>query len=322
MIGFLCFLVLLITDRGQIMVRKAHMVTKHGQILVNFTEGTRPPFCEATSDLLLRITPHQSSPLFDPAESTKRYVGVRCKQINAECVCVEKGLQSAVPNVQGVMSNARNSLLWLDPTQIPAECLASLFANWLRNVQSTNNTGLGIVIPSSDKTVLDGDSFRAWTLTSSGYLKREFREINLPVWYPSLPRKYRFLEEIAKAIEPFDIFPIVEFPQIIDYDDEKEIFLHHQLLDQYRTRTRNFIYLNNRSPEEALRTLHETFQVVPRSGKMPRSLVITPGGESISYLVTLLAGVLAEGTFITSEMEIPYSESRGTWGFAIFKKCE
>lgn len=304
------------------MVRKAHMITKYGQILVNFVKGTQVPFYGATSDLLLRITPHQSASLLGHAKGTERHVGVRCKQINVNCVCVRKRLQSTATDVYGVMSAARNSLLWLDPTQIPAECLASLFAHWLRNVQSTSNTGLGIVIPSSDKTVLDENSLRAWTLTSSGYLQREIREIDLPVWYPSLTRKCRFLEEIVKVIEPFDVFPIVEFPQIIDYDTEKEIFLHHQLLDQYRTRTRNFIYLNDGSPEEALRTLHETFQVVPRSGKMPRSLVITPGGRSMSYLVILLAGVLAEGTFITSEIEIPYSESQGTWGFAIFKKRE
>lgn len=305
------------------MVRKAQVATKYGMILVSFIEGKQLPFVSTESDVFLRIVPHQSN---FPArtKSARRMTKVGYKEIDTNCTCVERGTQASVSfdTLMSRMVKERRSLLWLDPTLIPTECLASIFTNWLHNTKPTRNLGLGIVIPSSGDTRYKKDNFRAWTPTSSGVLKKEFEEIELPVWYPSLAREPECLREIANAIALFDVFPIVEFPQIVDYTAEREIALHYYMLDQYRTRTRNFIYLNNKSPAEALITLFGSFDAIPRSGKMPRSLVITPGGKPVSYLVTLLAGVFAEGTFITPEMESPYSETRGTWGFAIFKKCE
>ena len=306
------------------MVRKAQIITKkHGMILVCFIEGKQLPFVSTESDIFLRIVPHQSDFLVK-TKSAKRTTKVGCKEINANCICVEKGTGVSTPFnvVMSTMIKKRRSLLWLDPTLIPTECLASIFANWLHNTKSTTNLGLGIVIPSLENTRSKKDNFRAWVPTSSGFLRKEFEEIQLPVWYPSLAREPECLREIANTIKFFDIFPVVEFPQIIDYAAEREIPFHHYMLDQYRTRTRNFIYLNYNSPAAALITLFGSFEAIPRSGKMPRSLVITPGGKPISYLVTLLAGVFAGGIFITPEMESPYSEARDTWGFAIFKKCE
>lgn len=305
------------------MVRKAQIITKHGMVLVNFIEGKQLPFISAESDILLRILPHQSNfPV--KTKSAKRTTKVGYREINSNCICIEKGTQASIPfdTAMSRMAKKSRSLLWLDPTFIPTECLASIFSKWLYDTKSTTNLGLGIVIPSSENTRSKNDSFRAWTPTSSGVLRKEFKEIELPVWYPSLAREPEFLREIAEAITFFDIFPVVEFPQVISYAAEKGIASHHYVLDQYRTRTRNFIYLNNNSLAEALITLFGSFQALPRSGKMPRSLVITPGGRSISYLVTLLAGVFAGGIFITPERESPYSKARNTWGFAIFKKCE
>jgi len=291
-------------------------------ILVSFVEGKQSPFVYTKTDIFLRIVPHQSN---FPAKikSLKRTTKVGYKEINANCICIEKVTQGSLFDVViSRMAKESKSLLWLDPTMIPTECLASIFTNWLINTKSTTNLGLGIVIPSTENTKFKKDNYKAWTPTPSGILRKKFEEIKLPVWYPSLTREPECLKEIANAIKPFDILPVVEFPEIINYAAEREIALHYYMLDQYRTRTRNFIYLNNKSPAEALITLFGSFDAIPRTGKMPRSLVITPGGKPISYLVTLLAGVFAGGIFITPEMESPYPEARDTWGFAIFKKCE
>jgi len=306
------------------MVRKTHIVTKkHGMILVSFIKGKQPPFISTELDILLRIAPHQTN-LLDSKKSAKRKTKIGYKEISANCVCVEKEIvrSKSFDDVMAEMIKEGKSIFWLDPTLIPTECLASIFTTWLHKTKSTTNLGLGVIIPFSESTKFKTGNFKTWAPTSSRVLEKRVEEIKLPIWYPSLACDPQYLREIANSITFFDIFPVVEFPQIIDYAAEKEIAAHHYMLDQYRTRTRNFIYLNNNSPTEALITLFESFEAIPRGGKMPRSLVITPGGNPISYLVTLLAGVLAEGIFATAVGERPYSEARDTWGFAILKKVD
>jgi hypothetical protein len=306
------------------MVRRANIITKQGDmILASFFEEEQLRFSNPTLERSLLITPHQSTSLVETRKVADKK-NSRCKEVNVKCVCIEKNLrqESSFDDTMSTMIRERNSLLWLDPTRIPTECLACVLAKWLRNTKPTDQISLGIMIPLSIKTPHDNGNFKAWVPTPHGPLKKDFEDTELLIWYPSLDRAPKFLQEITNRIKPFDIFPIVEFPQIIDYGKEKKTTLHHQLLDQYRTRTRNFIYLNNKSPEEALKTLFGSFQAISHNGKMPRSLIITPGGEPVTYLVTLLAGIFAGGTFITLEAETPFAEPQGMWGFAVFKKCE
>jgi hypothetical protein len=304
------------------MVRGAQMITKYGVILVNFIEGKQLPFSNTPSDVLLEIAPHQSDSLVN-IKSIKKSANVGQKNINASCVCIENNpkTRNSLDTLFLKSIKEGKSLLWLDPTLIPTECLGCTFAKWLKNTKPTDNISLGVVIPQSDIVSSVKNNFKAWVAMSRGPLKKEFEEIDLPVWYPSLNRKPEFFEKVTSAVKPFDVFPIVEFPRVIDYDSEKEIAAHHFILDRYRTRTRNLIYLNNKSPEEALKTLFGSFKAISRNGKMPRSLLVTPGGTSISYIITLLAGVFSDGTFITPEMETPFPKRMNIWGFAILKKA-
>lgn len=305
------------------MVRKAQMTTKFGGVIANFVEGRELPFSSTASDVLLQMVPHQSNSL-DKTKIMKKGANVGQKEITASCACIEKNVKKAnsLDVLFQKMSKGGNALVWLDPTLMPIECVSYVISKWLDTTRPTDNIGLGIIIPESNNATSWTEDFEAWTSTPSGPLKKSLEANDLLVWYPSLNRSSKFLEKITTAIKPFDIFPIVEFPQVIDYTSEKEIAAHHSLLDSYRTRTRNLIYLNCKSPEEALKTLFESFEAISRNGKMPRSLLVTPGGTSVSYLTTLLAGVFSGGIFITPKMEIPYPELRGIWGFAIFKKCE
>lgn len=303
------------------MAQMAHIVTKYGMILVNFIEGKQLPFCNTEYDVLLRIVPHQSSSLVE-LKNSKRIANVGKKDISIGCVCMgnsPKKIES-LDDLLAKTTKEKGSLVWLDPTPLPIECLSCIIHKWLEAISPADNAGLGIVIPQSNSFTLSKSNFKAWISTSVGPLRKDLDENVLPVWYPSLNREPNFLEKITHALKPFDVFPIVEFPRVIDYDSEKEIAVHHSMLDRYRTRTRNLIYLNDRSPEEALKTLFGSFEAISRNGKMPRSLLVTPGGTSVSYLTTLLAGVFSGGIFVTPEVETPFPGSNDIWGFAVLKK--
>ena len=305
------------------MVRRPQIITKYGMVLVNFIEGKRLPFSNTKSDIFLRIAPHQSDSLVN-MKDTKRVVNVGKKEINVSCLCIGSSQKTtaSLDVLMSKMTKEKESLVWLDPTLLPTECLSCIICKWLDRTKASDNIGLGIVIPRSDRVMSSKNDFKVWVSTPSGPLRKDLEENHLPVWYPSLNREPRFLETITSVVKPFDVFPLVEFPEAINYISEREMAAHHSMLDRYRTRTRNLIYLNNRSPEEALKTLSESFEAISRNGKMPRSLLVTPGGTSVSYLITLLAGVFSRGTFITPEMETPFLGSKDMWGFAIFKKCE
>lgn len=290
-------------------------------VLTTFIEGEKLPFPNTTSDILCNLMPHQSC-LVEPKNS----IGVPnifTKSCNVDCICITK--RTMLPSFDSIIANStrrKRALVWLDPTSVPTECLACIISLWLERVKPTDNVGLGIIIPDCETNNSTENALKAWVPSSSGPLLKNAVSLKIPVWYPSLRRKHKLLERISDMFTPIEIFPIVDFPRIIGYSAEKEVAIHHQMLDRYRTRTRNFIYLNSGSPEEGLEMLSSSFEAVSRDGKIPRSLLLTPGGTSISYMVTLIAGVLAGATFITTDFETPFQKSDKKFGFALMKKCE
>ena len=290
-------------------------------ITTNFIEGDKLPFSNLTSDTLYNLMPHQSC-----LEKPNHSIGVPSSLIkasNVDCICIKK--HSILPSFDSIVVDSikrRRALIWVDPSLVPTECLACIICLWLEKVRPSDNVGLGIIIPDCEVINPVGKDLKAWVPSSSGPLIKDATSLKIPVWYPSLRRNHKLLEKISDTFKPIEIFPIVDFPRIIGYAAEKEIAIHHQMLDRYRTRTRNFIYLNSGSPEEGLDMLSKSLEAVSRDGKMPRSLLLTPGGTSISYLVSLIAGVLSDATFIIPDHEIPFHKSDRKLGFALMKKSE
>jgi hypothetical protein len=245
------------------------------------------------------------------------------KIANADCVCTRR--HTILPSLDSVFADSvkrKRALIWIDPTSIPTECLTNIIRLWLEKVRPTDNVGLGMLIPQCETNYSQTKNVKAWIPSSSGSLIKDANSLKIPVWYPSLRRNKDSLQRISDMFTPIEIFPIVDFPRIIDYEAEKEITTHRLMLDRYRTRTRNFIYLNTGCPEEGFEMLSKSFEAVTRNGIMPRSLLLTPGGSSISYLVTLMSGVIAGATFITPDLEVPFYKSNKQLGFTLIKKCE
>ena len=293
--------------------------TKRDNIIANFIDGEQLPFQNETSDILYHLMPHQSS-----LKGFKSYLPptVIKKRANVDCICIKK--HTVLPSLDTILDESvksKRGLIWIDPTSVPTECLASIISLWLEKVRPTDNVGLGIAIPNCEINYSVEKALRVWAPSSSGPVVKDLDSLKIPVWYPSLGRNFASLQSISDQFTPIEIFPIVDFPRVISYSAEKELASHHQMLDRYRTRTRNFIYLNTVCPEEGLEMLSKSFEAVSRDGKVPRSLLLTPGGTSISYIVMLIAGVLARATFITPELEVPFHDSKQL-GFALIKKCE
>ena len=163
------------------MVRKTQIDTKHGRVLISIIEGEQLPFDSRKSDCSLSISPHQSSSLFS-TKNVKRPQNLGHRELQARCLCIEKGSLpiESLDNIMFKMAKD-NSLFWLDPTLIPVECLASIFAKWLWDTKPTRNLGLGMIIPSLDSFQSKESHFTAWTSTSSGSVQKKLAG-ELPIW--------------------------------------------------------------------------------------------------------------------------------------------
>jgi hypothetical protein len=303
------------------MMKEAQKIRPREIIVSSFIEGDQLPFYSEESDVLYNLMPHQSC--FAGTKNAVGEAGAVKKSDAADCVCIKK--HTMLPSFDSVVTSCvkrKRGLVWINPTSVPVECLACIISLWMERVRSSDTVGLGFIIPDCETGNPSSKTLKAWVPSSSGPLSKVAGEIKIPVWYPSLRRDPDLLEKASEIFKPIEIFPIVDFPRIIGYTAEKEIATHHRMLDRYRTRTRNFIYLNNGSPEEGLKMLSGSFEAVSRDGRMPRTLLLTPGGSSISYLITLIAGVLAGATFIITESEVPFREFSKRIGFALMKKCE
>jgi hypothetical protein len=216
-------------------------------------------------------------------------------------------------------SGIQPTLLWLDPRFLKTECFASLIAIWKEQWVASQNVALGIVVPEGDTNQTDGAPYYLWKVGISGISYAD--NLKVPVWYPSLARESKALYEASVDLDPYDVFPLVEFPNPSIRWGERIVTDHFRMLEQFRTRTRNFIYLNASCPDQAFEQFYGTLRAIPRTGSSVLEPTVTPGGSTNGFLTALLSGVLAESHFLTPKEEIPMNSNAKIQGIMILRKC-
>jgi len=274
------------------------------------------PFNSAYQNLV-KVRPHQTISLDEPNKEYKQ-PKLNCKFSEVDCYCSDK---SSSEIFEGLIdpTGLTPTLIWLDPCKLKNECLAYFIFNWKQQIDATQNVALGIIVPKVNNPKDSKSPYKLWRIGSTGPLY----DINLdePTWYPSLARDNDSLEKAAKELDPYDIFPLVEFPNVVIQPGERALTDHYSLLENYRTRTRNIINLDVSSPCHAFRQLYTTIRALPKFGPSIIQPVVTPGGTPNGYLTVLLAGVLAESCFFTPKDEIPMSSNNEIQGIIIVEKC-
>ena len=210
------------------------------------------------------------------------------------------------------------TLLWVDPTFMPTECLAQFISGWKNNSKATDKVGLAIIVSKGNTSEKAKSIFEPWRIEGS---KLSWNEVvNEPIWYPSLSRDAKTLFDAAAYLNPYDVFPLVEFSDWSVEWGERTVANHFSMLEQYRTRTRNLIYIDVSHPERAFLQFYGTLRALRQSGSIFQP-VITPGGNATTFLATLLSGVLAEAYFLTPKEEIPINTVKDAEGVMVLRKC-
>jgi hypothetical protein len=286
-------------------------------IIMDYCTCSEPPFHRSVNEIKLIINPHQTKSLDNP-HNTYMPLNYNCKTVEIDCSCVKsspKLFDSKFDELDG-----SPTLFWIDPSGLQSECIASIIANWKDHITTGKNIALGIVIPEGDTTQKVGDPYELWRVDAFGF--SYVTKSSIPVWwYPALSRDNQSLEQAARDLDPYDVFPLVEFPNRSIEWGERTLSGHYHMLEMVRTRTRNIIYLDSLCPDQAFDQFYRTLKAIPSPSFSISRPVLTPGGSTNGFMTTLLAGALTESHFLTPKNEIPISSNAKTQGIMILRKC-
>ncbi len=286
------------------------------QIIMDYLEYKTPPFDRSTLEGKLVVNPHQIKTLDNPTNPYKP-IPYNCERFEISCMCqknASKALDLIIDDLDG-----SPKLLWFDPTHLPTECIVSIIANWKDHIIKGKNIALGILIPEGGTVQKLDAKYELWHADAFGvtYVPKS----TMPVWwYPSLLRDNETLEQAAKNLNPYDVFPLLEFPnRSIEWGDHT-LTNHYFMLEMSRTRTRHIIYLDSSCPDQAFNQLYRMLNSIP-SPSFSISRVLTPGGSTNGFMATMLAGALTASHFLTPKNEIPIKSNTKTQGLMILRKC-
>lgn len=281
-------------------------------IEVEYVACSLPPFNDASCEKKVLFNPHQT-PGFN-GKSQYKPINFQCDTISINCVCLSK-----FNIIDELMKKYKlsNNILWLDPKGIPLECLASILYNWYNNAYPHANLALGIIVPHGETQLLN-EEYRIWKPDVSGSI---FVDTLLdPIWYPSLARDRGLLLKNSYILNPYDVYPLIDFSTFITQMGERNLTDHSMFLEQSRTRTRHFVYFDVEHPKQAFNQFYNTLKIIPSSALSILQPVLTPGGSPIEFIVTLLAGVFSRVHFFTPQKEIPMSINEETTGIIMVRK--
>lgn len=286
-------------------------------VKMDYFDCSDPPFKRSDSEIKIIVRPHHTKSIENP-DNEYHPIDLDCQTEEIDCPCLSNDVPKTFDEIID-QSGIKPTLLWLDPRFLKTECLASLINIWKEQLKATQNVALGIIVPQGDVNQIDDAPFYLWKVGISGISYAE--DLKMSVWYPSLARERKALYEASVGLNPYDVFPLVEFPNPAILWGERIVTDHYRMLEQFRTRTRNFIYLNTSCPDQAFEQFYGTLRAIPRTGSSVLEPTLTPGGSTNGFLTALVSGVLAETHFLTPKEETPMNSNAKTLGIMILRKC-
>jgi hypothetical protein len=284
-------------------------------IQLDFTDKFPPPFNISSEDKLIIVNPFQINTL--TMKTKYNPPNIKCPKIHINIFDLnntKKDFWSKFVSTDGT----HEIIIWIDPTLLSTEVIAQLIAAWKNSSVSSKNVVLSILIPKGETNQKIEGPFCLWKIESC-LINKNNNPANL-IWYPSLNRDPKVLLQSLEGIQPYDIFPLIEFPNFATQMGETTLTNHTIFLEKTRTRTRNFIYFDILHPQRAFQQFYGTLTTIPKLTSPVFHSAITPGGNCIGYLISLLSGVLTDSLFYTPETEIPIPSNLDIEGILTLRK--
>jgi len=162
------------------------------------------PFKLTPFDKRIIIRPHQAKSIENP-DMKYHPPKLNCQIEEIDCVCVKRGVKGLNDIVSPL--KIERTMLWLDPRLLGTECLASFIINWKKHVMP--NVALGIIVPDGCVNQKTDLTYEIWKAEDSGPIYGGSPKES--IWYPSLARDSSSLLHAMQKLDPYDIFPLIEF---------------------------------------------------------------------------------------------------------------
>lgn len=259
------------------------------------------------------LSPHNISLLGDP--SYDKPITMQCKVVQKECLCIKKPKENLFDELEG---SDISHLVWIDPVGLPLSCLSSILLEWKRHTDETaHNIGLAIVLRTNKDPNANGGNF---------VLRRDEVPFDLPesknsniLWMPSIEIGSDILTREGNRLNPYDVYPLVDFSEEHFFTGNPGIMSNIKFLEYFRTRTRNFIYLDVSRPDFIFEKLSTTIESLLKSDFVVLDPVISPGGDSRSYFAEVCSAVLSGAKLFANQDYVPFRSDMKLNGYVILR---
>lgn len=260
----------------------------------------------------LVLKPHQGSSVFCEGSESPAKIGSETEQ--TECTCIGGSFSKLLDKLA---DPSTTRLVLIDPVGIPLVCLSSILSEW-RTYSNTpdDKIALGLLLRHNSKSISGIGDFSLWrdnTFVDPSDLKGAY-----PLWLPSVELPEKTLMKEGKRLAPYDVYPLVDFTDG-KFFKKNGILKSVVFLESFRTRTRNFIYLDTDRPDFVFERLSSTITSLTTSNFSVLDPIVSPGGYSSSYIAELCAAVLTGARVFADKDFIPYTGDMKLKGFIVLR---
>jgi hypothetical protein len=284
-------------------------------IQFDYIDQYPPPFKQSNEDKILLISPYQ-------IQTLDKHINYKPPELKCSKLIINLSKDNYLDNENLdnliVTDGTQEIVLILDPTLLTIEKISQVIASWKVSKISHKNVVLSILVPKGTSKFNEKINFCLWKNENASCIIK--KHLINPIWYPSLNKNRQTLLKMIEDFQPYDVFPLIEFPSFATEMGENTLTNHSEMLEKTRTRTRNFIYFDIRHPKRAFNHFFGVIKAFPTLTTPIFSPVITPGGTNKGYLISLIAGVLSDSSFYTVQNEIPIPSNCEIEGIITLRK--
>lgn len=262
------------------------------------------------TELILR--PHQGSSVLCERSESPAKIGSETEQ--AECTCISGSVSKLLDRLA---DPSTTRLVLIDPVGLPLVCLTSILSDW-KTYSNTKDCkiALALLLRDNSKCISGTGDFSLWR--DNNFVDPSNLKGTYPLWLPSIELPEKTLMKEGKRLAPYDVYPLVDFTDG-KFFRKSGILKSVVFLESFRTRTRNFIYLDTDRPDFVFERLSSTITSLTTSNFSVLDPVVSPGGYSSSYIAEVCAAVLT-GAMLFAEKDFnPYTGDMKLKGFIVLR---
>lgn len=269
-------------------------------VVLEHLDSYPPPFNLSKYDQFILVSPYQFKKIGTVSDEIYLPLDLEGKKINIDNIQLRKKSLAYFTQLMKTEVHEETAL-WIDPRYLTTEDFALIVANWNLSSKLTKSI-LCIVVPKGASFQKKDVGYTLWNVKNSSL--NYVIDLTNPIWYPSLAREQVNLIESLKTLNPYDTYPLIDFPFFATQPGELLLSDHVNFLETARARTRNFIYFDTSHPTRSFMEFYGILNSLPKIEKPVFQAVITPGGNIRNTLISILAGVLSQCNFLTPKDEI------------------